>query len=124
MSKAKRPPLTLKPVSEAEFTRQVIQLAQACGWMVAHFRAARTKHGWATPVSGDGKGWPDLTLIRDSEIFWAELKVPPNKTTPEQDQWLAALRKAGLRAVVWTPAQWGEIEQTLKGDKHAKLSRD
>ena len=106
-------------MTEAEFTRQVIELARMCGWMVAHFRAARTKHGWATPVAGDGKGWPDLFLVRDGEILVAELKVGRNKPTPEQEQWLQAFRAAGVRAVVWKPEDWSTIEQTLMRKKAA-----
>src|SRR5262245_27573014 len=64
--------------SEAGFMRTVIQLAQVCGWRVAHFRPARTAHGWRTAVRGEGKGFPDLLLVRGEELLVAELKVGRN----------------------------------------------
>lgn len=36
-------------VTEAQFQAAVVDLARLAGWRVAHFRPARTSHGWATP---------------------------------------------------------------------------
>lgn len=111
------PPRTRLPGSEpteAEFTRQVIQYAQLHGWRVAHFRPGMTRAGnWVTPVQGDGKGWPDLFLVRKHSIVVAELKVGRRDTTPEQDAWLADLENAGCAAHVWRPTDWREIEDVL-----------
>ena len=80
-------------LTEAEFTKDVIQLAHLYDWKVAHFRPGLTKSGkWITAVQGDGKGFPDLVLVRErhpvAPVIFMELKVPPNKTTPEQEQWI------------------------------------
>jgi hypothetical protein len=99
-------------MKEAEFTRQVIQLAQLYGWRVAHFRPARTLHGWCTPVAGDGAGFPDLLLLRET-LLAVELKVGRNKPSAKQVEWLESLKRAGIFARVWTPADWNEIQQTL-----------
>ena len=53
-------------------------------------------------------------LVREVVIF-AELKVPPNKLTAEQEEWVRRLRAAGAAACVWTPDDWGEIDKTLRG---------
>lgn len=99
-------------ITEEEFLQQVLQLARLYRWRTAHFRPARTAAGWRTAVAGDGKGWPDLVLVRDVVIF-AELKVAGRKPTPEQSQWIEALRAAGAQVHLWTPADWPEIEGIL-----------
>ena len=106
----------VKPhLSEAEFQSQVIALAQLNGWKVAHFRHARTASGgWVTPVAADGKGWPDLFMVRRESCVVAELKVRPNKVTAEQDQWLTALDRSGLEVYEWYPEDWPEIERVLQ----------
>jgi len=106
---------TLK-LTEAEFQRQVIELAKALGWKVAHFRPGMTRAGrWGTQVQADGAGWPDLFLCRprDGKILALELKVPPNKTTPAQREWIEALRRCGIEAAVVTPEEWQHIERML-----------
>ncbi len=101
------------PKSEDEFQTDVILFAQARGWRVAHFRKSRTKHGWRTAVSADGKGFFDLVFVRE-RIVWAELKMPGNRPSADQLAWLAALLKAGAEAYVWYPKDWVAIEDILK----------
>jgi len=106
-------------VREAEFQLQVIEYAQARGWRVAHFRAVRVQRRdgttfWETPVAADGRGFPDLLMLRRGGAVVAELKVPPNTPTDEQEAWLAAFRLLGVPAVVWTPADWPAIEEVLR----------
>jgi hypothetical protein len=111
--------LRIKPLSESEFTRQVIRLAQLRGYLVAHFRPGMTRRGkWVTAVSGDGVGFPDLLLIRIrhgvAKVIVAELKLGRNKLTPEQESWLCAFRLAGIQAYLWRPENWPEIEKLLE----------
>jgi hypothetical protein len=100
-------------LTEADFTAQVLAFARLHGWLTAHFRPARTKTGWRTAVSGQGKGFPDVILARE-RIVVAELKIGRNKVTPEQQQWLSAFRAAGVEAFVWTEQSWPEIESVLR----------
>jgi hypothetical protein len=91
-------------VIEAEFQRQVTDLAAILGYAWSHFRPAQTARGWRTPVSGPmGKGWPDLTLAKEGRLIFAELKVGKNKLSPEQAEVLATLRLAGAETYVWFP---------------------
>jgi len=103
----------LPTITEAAFAGQVIRLAQLNGWIVAHFRPAMTKRGWRTAVSGNGKGFPDLVLLRLGIVLVVELKVGRNKLTVEQDKWLSEWRAADVMVRVWRPEDWPEIERTL-----------
>ena len=98
------------PMSEAQFTSAVIELAMYRGWMVCHFRPARTARGWRTPIEGH-KGFPDLVMARDGKVIYAELKVGRNKLRPDQELWATALPDL----YVWTPAQLrDEIPDVLR----------
>lgn len=99
---------------ERDLQDAVIESMRLQGWLVAHFRPARTAHGWATPVSADGKGFPDVVAARERVIF-VEFKVPPNKLRPDQEKWLQRLRAAGAECYVWYPDNWlsGEIDKVL-----------
>ena len=103
-----------KDITEAAFQRQVLALAKLRGWRTAHFRPAKTTRGWRTAVSGDGKGFPDLVLIRGPVLIVAELKrSAKEKARPEQAAWLVAFANAGVMTYIWTPEDWDVIERVL-----------
>lgn len=104
-------------MTEAELQASVLEIAQLLEWMRAHFRAARTSRGWRTPVEGDGKGFPDLVLLRRERMIVAELKGDGGKPSPEQLLWLAAFDMVpGIEVYLWSPDEWhtGWIETVLK----------
>ncbi len=107
---------TIKSMTEAELLDAVVDLGHLFGWRAAHFRPARTAHGWRTPVAADGAGWPDLTLVRGDRLVFAELKSERGKTTTEQTEWLEHLDKVA-EVHVWRPGDWadGAIETVLRG---------
>lgn len=101
-------------MTEAAFQKQFIDVAHLFGWRLAHFRPAQVRSGrWVTPVAADGAGFPDNLLLRGNRLLVAELKVGRNKTTHEQDAWLAAFRLAGVPAFVWRPEDSAQIEEVL-----------
>lgn len=102
-------------MTEAELQEAVVELAHLFGWRVAHFRPARTAHGWRTPVAADGAGWPDLTLVRERVVF-AELKGDRGALRPDQIIWQRALAEAGAEHYVWRPKDWhsGLIESLMR----------
>lgn len=74
-----------------------------------------TKRGkWVTAVQGDGKGFPDLVLLRPGRAIMAELKAVKGKVTPEQETWLKTARAANLEAYVWRPSDIDDIERVLR----------
>jgi hypothetical protein len=82
----------------------VIDLCRLRGLLVAHFRPAQSQSGrWLTAVQGDGKGYPDLTIVGPGGVMWRELKSATGATSPEQRVWLSALTEAGVDAGVWKP---------------------
>lgn len=100
-------------MTEAEFQEAVIGTAHTFGWKVAHFRAARTKHGWRTPVAADGQGWPDLVLVGPGGILHRELKGDGGKVSDEQAEWGEWITAAGGDWKVWWPADMPEVVATL-----------
>lgn len=106
---------TTSLMSEQELLDNVIQLAHLFGWTIAHFRPAMTAKGWRTPVAADGKGFPDLVLVRD-RVVYVELKSTRGVLSNQQVVWSGALAGAGAEYYVWRPADWssGWIEDVLR----------
>lgn len=110
---------------EKAFQGAVIDLAHLHGWRVAHFTTSQVRPGqWATAVAADGKGFPDLVIVKPRRLIFAELKGDRGRLTPEQKAWLsdlATVRDAGegmnvpLMVCVWRPNDWPIIEAALKG---------
>ena len=102
-------------ISGARLQAAIVERARLEGWAVAHFRPARTAKGYRTPVAYDGKGYPDLTLVRDRVVF-AEVKGDGDSLRLEQQAWLELLELAGAEVYVWTPALWlaGSIDEVLR----------
>lgn len=100
-------------ISEADFTRQLIDLAHLTGWRAAHFRPAQTARGWRTPMSGD-VGYPDLTLAKNGRLIVAELKAEGGSATAEQVAWLRAIHGDDWRDWVWRPRDLPRIHALLK----------
>jgi VRR-NUC domain len=102
---------------EASFQDSVLAVASLTGWRSLHIRPARRADGsWRTPIGGDGKGWPDLTLVRPPRLVFCELKSPRGTLRPEQRDWLDRLRLLPQAEVyLWTPESWDELVEVLTG---------
>jgi VRR-NUC domain len=106
-------------LTERELQANVVFVARVFGFKCAHFRPAWTRKGWRTPVEGDAVGFPDLVLCAPGRLIFVELKCGRNKLTPEQSEWLEALRAAGQEAHVWTDRDWqtGLVEAELRRER-------
>ena len=102
------------PMTERDWQRFVIDLAQLHRWRVAHFRPAMTSQGWRTPVEADGAGFPDLVLVRE-RVVYVECKADRGRLGLEQELWIDALKAAGQDVRVWRPRDEAEVWQCLTG---------
>ena len=105
---------------EKDFQQSIIEYAELCGWFVYHVARVKRQLRAATSV-----GYPDLTLLRGSQMIFAELKVGNNRLTEDQRRWMDRFNyffhdiylssKAFRGGVyVWRPEDWPEIERILK----------
>ena len=103
-------------VTEAELQDAIAGMARALRWRVAHHRPARTEKGWRTAWQYDGKGLPDLLMVRGRRRVVAELKGERGKLEHEQAVWLEALDATAAECHVWRPSDWisGRVEAVLR----------
>ena len=110
--------------TEKGFMQAVIDLARLNGWLVYHTHKSQRS----------AKGFPDLTMVRDGVLIFAELKTEKGKMTAAQEEWKDALEdveaatteiKDHLGYVLdvlcnnvlyyaWRPSDWPEIELILQ----------
>jgi hypothetical protein len=101
MTAAPRPPTT-----ENELKHAVLRLAKQNGWAVYHVPQT-------TMRNGGGSGYPDLTLARDGEVIWIELKQQAGKPTDLQLLWAAALGK-GWHLIRPADLESGRVGELLR----------
>ncbi len=102
-------------MTEAQLQSAIIDLAHALGYRAAHFRPALTSKGWRTPVSADGKGFPDLNLVKKDRVVYIECKSEKGKQSPEQIEWEMAIRASGAEYFLFRPSDWlnDKVEKVL-----------
>lgn len=98
-------------MSEDDLQTNVLDAVTTLGGMAYHTHDSRRS----------AKGFPDLVIVfpRTGALLFVELKSTTGSATPEQVQWLDALRRAErVRACtvhLWRPEDWlsGHIVETL-----------
>ena len=91
---------------EADFQRQVVDLAKMLGWAV-----------WWTKWSlHSPSGWPDLVLCRPPRLVLAELKVNASLSAAQRES-LRILAATDVEVFCWKPNCWFQIEQVLGPEK-------
>ena len=115
------------PARESDFDQTIIEMAHAFGWNCCHFRPGMTRRFtvnakgeskpiWTTPVSGDGRGWPDWIFVKSGKpLVVCELKIGKNKPSPEQAEWLDLLQNVpGIKAgLFYLPDGLDQLEEIL-----------
>ena len=103
-------------ISEKDLQDAVIAYMRQVGWLVAHFRPARTIEGWRTPVAADGEGFPDVIALRGNRELVIEFKSATGKPMPKQRAWMAAFEQAGVDTYLWRPSDWinGVIDEVVR----------
>ena len=90
--------------SESEFQKAVIEYAELRQWLVYHTHDSRRS----------AKGFPDLCMVRDDRVVFAELKTMRGKITAEQSLWLDALGRTMAEPCLFRPSDWEQIERVLR----------
>ncbi|MEV1013727.1 MULTISPECIES: hypothetical protein [unclassified Micromonospora] len=109
---------------EEDLQRDILKLCKLFGLHTAHFRPGLTQTGkWRTAVAGDGKGWPDLTIVGPGGVLFRELKSATGSRTADQRNWAEWLTEAGADVAVWKPRDWqsGRIEQELRALRRGRV---
>ena len=100
-------------LTETEFQKQVVRIAEEFGWEWMHI--GRTGKHVPNGAKGTlGPGWPDLLLVRGDRLVIAELKAekaPP--PTQQQFRVLAQFRGVAM-TYVWRPSQMNLILEVLR----------
>ena len=115
-----------KLMTEAELQEAIVELAQRTGWTVDFVpdwfwrlafasmkRQRRGNRQWSPP------GKPDLTLLREGELVFMELKSERGTVRKPQRAWLDLLETVpGIAAYVIRPRHWldGTVDRILAGE--------
>lgn len=91
-------------MSESDFQKRITDYCDLLGIRWHHETDSRKSK----------RGFPDLVLC-GREVIFVELKKETGRVTTEQREWIDSLRHAGVRAMVWRPSQWPQIEEFLRG---------
>jgi hypothetical protein len=136
-------------LTEAAFQAQVVGLARMYGWRPYHApdggapqRNGRRVVGGQLP---EGRGFPDLLLLRGPELVVAELKTRTGRIGPGQREWLDAWTELGahvargldelkllgtndyvpsVRAYLWRPSDWEQIQRVLGRGHERRVELD
>src|SRR4051812_42146788 len=91
--------------SESSFQDQVVVLAKLFRWRDYHTFDSRRSN----------PGFPDLVLVRDTRLVFAELKSERGKVRACQQDWLAELAFVPcVETYLWRPSDWDSIVNTLR----------
>ena len=96
-------PRDLLVLTEKQWQRLVTDTADLFGWMWEHF----------PQMIGNPKGFPDLILIKDGRVIFAELKTQNGKISDDQKDWHARAADNGVRVHVWRPEDWPWLVRVL-----------
>lgn len=106
----------LRSITEAEWQSTVEGLAKLRGWLTYHApdnRPVVSRRG-RRYVQNVQAGFPDLVLVRDDRLLFAELKRETGVVSNEQQAWLRRLDKAGAETHVWRPSDLAMVQEVLR----------
>ena len=106
-------------LTEAQWQRQLVDLAALLGYQWVHFRPGLTRAGrWAVAVQGTlGVGFPDLVLVHPTKgrVLFVELKTDTGRVDPDQSRVHDILRAAGAEVYLWRPRDLDSALAVLEG---------
>ena len=100
--------VVLKATTEAQYQKQIVDLAEACGWLVWHDNDPRR----------NSAGLPDLLMVRGPVLLFIEVKTEKGKVSPEQEAFIGRLKQVKyVHADVVRPRHFEQIAQVLRSAK-------
>jgi hypothetical protein len=80
-------------MSEAHFQQRIVAYARLNGWLVSHVQSVTMagKGGRVIRQTPAAKGFPDLTLARDGQVWFMEVKSEKGSVSEDQRAWLNAM---------------------------------
>lgn len=94
-----------RAITEKEFQTSVLMFADLRGWSTYHTFDSRRS----------APGFPDLVMVRDHDLIFAELKSEAGRVTATQADWLERLHVVNaVHARLWRPSSWPSIEKVLR----------
>jgi hypothetical protein len=103
-----------KKRNESDYQREIVAYAKLKNWAVVHFTKLYHRGRWFTPAAIDGKGFPDLILVRDERILFIEVKTDTGRLTNEQILWRKRILRCGLSFIVARPSTYEEVKTILE----------
>lgn len=79
-----------------------------------------TFQGWSVYVNANPKGttpgFPHLVIVRKPELMFVLLRTNRAEPTRAQQDWLATIAACDVRAEMWRPEDWHDVEAQLRGN--------
>lgn len=118
-------------LTEAAWQAQIVGLARVYGWAHiyhapdgGHVPAGAGRRRVAGGQLPEGRGFPDLVLVKGPRLIVAELKSRTGRIGPGQREWLDAFYIAGAEAYIWRPADWDKVQAILGAGEHRRHDLD
>lgn len=83
-------------MTERELQDAILELAKVRGWLAYHTHDSRKSQ----------PGFPDLVLVRDGRLIFAELKSAKGQVSPAQRVWLQRLEATAAEVHLFKPEDW------------------
>jgi len=107
----------LRSITEAQWQNTVMDLATLLRWRAYHAPENRpvVGRGGTRYVQNVRAGFPDLVLVREGRLIFAELKRETGKLGPGQEEWLADLDEVpGVESYLWRPSDLQTVHRILR----------
>ena len=95
------------PMTEDQLLIEVERLLTLFKWRWHHVRRSDRA------IQQGDQGWPDIFATRGTVAIAAELKSDTGRYRPGQQEWLDALKAAGVRTYTWRPSDLEQIVEVL-----------
>jgi hypothetical protein len=84
-------------MTHTELQQNIADLANINGWKVQFW--------WRSFHSAPG--FLDMVICRPPRLIMAEIKIPPDKVKPDQQEWIDIWKQmSNIEVYVWTPKEW------------------